>query len=1279
MLLRRSRLAAQSAERPFLAPLWLILLLGGIVIIGLILIYPQRDLIRRVSEAPESQLSSAYLSNLLRSDPNNPQLRLLLARQQLNQGEIALARATLQPALNSSDAETRRDALWLLWQVGEIEYNRLPAQPEAPRETLKAELRARLLELSEQTWPEETRLQLANKAFELGERELGLQLYKRLAGQTSNRAQAALLYEKAAREGLAFSNYRASAELYILARQATNEPRLARQYFHAALRALQSGNQLATALDLGERELGNLADDEETLLLLTQIARAAGRPDIADRYVRRLLKMALMRQWQAIQIARAWGEGSFQKVTSKANPGEPGLPFDDKIYTLGYQVFVENRKLEDAWQVAAAAVRQAPDDMRWRERLAQVSEWTTRPEIALENWLTVAKQTQADLAWQAVLRLAPGLFNDPALIAALHYQLGRQPGDPALLKALIAAYERNGDPQAALNYLNRHTGPNATPEALELMAELADRAGQPETAIKAWLQLLQREAQITAPRAVKLAVLLMLQGRGEESLPWLTQAQSRVGHESEADLDFWRLTGELAQLQQNEPQAIHAFTQLIGSGKAETSDFDSLVQLLADTHPSEAARVAAQAWARFDQPRHLVRALSLYIVRNQWTEMGALLKQLDSSPQASRHALAPLRSNPEFLRLAGTYHQNMGNLAQARFDFEASLRLAPGSAAMQQALLWLFIDSNDAVSLRHLLAAREPIWRTDPTMHDALASAYQALSLPQVALTRYLSPRISQHQNNFLWLMNYADALDQNQQSDRAWRLRRHLLSREWQETARASQPGKGRPTLLEVRQRLLTEPELDQVRRIARTRLLLTQRPGDVGLDALRELLRLDRGAEKKYSNSAAEMAIGWLQDAGEYNAERGFLYHQYARSQSNRANRPLWAEITVALAEDDKAATGQLLDTFGESLPRYDRINAARAIDDLRLVQSTAFETQTDQTDDNPLHMQLADSLLEFSDHAGAEFTKRKLGGLDEQLVATHWHAAVDPKLSLDFQFGRIARQETDTAVIRNAPDERFSRLKINWRHDDGATTLMVENRHSLATYTPLQIEHEQRIDNRLSLNVGLGTDLSSQETTILRLAGMKDRASLGLRYRPTRMDQITLEHWREDYKLQTGANVGSGNHTGITLSHMLRQEARDLELSAFWSTHSFSHRANAQSIREKDLAVAALTPQNLPPPNNIDLATNYFLPDNFSFYGIRLATDLRYQAQYTRAFRPFGAVSATRHSSLGTGYSLRLGIAGSIFGADHLSLSWGLGKSGLQSGGLIRELQLNYRIHY
>ena len=97
----------------------------------------------------------------------------------------------------------------------------------------------------------------------------------------------------------------------------------------------------------------------------------------------------------------------------------PGLPFDNQIYSLGYQVFLENRNLEDAWLVARSAVQQSPSDLQWRERLAQVAEWTQRSDVALENWLVIARATQKDAAWQAVLRLAPGLFDDAALIEGL--------------------------------------------------------------------------------------------------------------------------------------------------------------------------------------------------------------------------------------------------------------------------------------------------------------------------------------------------------------------------------------------------------------------------------------------------------------------------------------------------------------------------------------------------------------------------------------------------------------------------------------------------------------------------------------------------------------------------------------------------------------------------------------------------------------------------------------------------------------------------------------------
>lgn len=1279
MLLPRSKLAAQRPDRPYLAPLWLLLLLGGLIALALILIYPQKNLVERVSQAPDSELSRDYLLNLLRTDPNNPKLRLLLARQDLARGNLNALRDTLRPALNAGDPELHREALWLLWLAGEREYTAEVQQDQ--RNARRKELARQLKALSNENWPDERLIEIAGKAFTFGESTSGIALFDQLARRSTNSVATANTLIDAARSALANGNYRGSAELYLLARKKTTNAAQAKRCFLSALATLQSGNQLSDALFLAERDIGELADDSETLFYLTNLARAAGRPDVADRYVRKLLRLSLLRQLEQIRLAAEHGgalpqKAAFRQVDrSTDNPERQGpqIPFDDKTYTLGYEVFLENKKLGDAWKVAASAVRQVPENLLWRERLARVAEWTQRPAMALDNWLHLARQTQRDDAWQAVLRLAPGLFNDEALVAGLQYELARRPSDSKLLREIVAAWERQGEPKKAIAFLAQLNRQHDSPFALEMQADLYERAGDPKASLETWQRLLGKPEQITAQRALRAAIQATLLGHYRQALDWLDKARTQDSADAGLNREFWQLLARLAEFEQREGLAVDAYTKLTAGPDAEEGDFDTLRQLLAATHPLEAARVAAASWARFERPAALLEALNLYAGQQQWAAMGALLKQLDPTPNATRHALAALRKQPDFLRLSALYHQSNGQLELARKELSAALQLAPGVRDIQQSMLWLLIDSNDAPALRRLLASRESEWRADSSLHDALGAAYLALSRPKVALDRYLTPHLAAHQNDFLWLMNYADALDQNQQTDRSWRLRRHLLSQEWQ----AAQPAANsavdaRNKAISTRRTWLDNDQIDATRRLARARLLIAQRDGDTGLDALRELLRLDRGAEQKYSNAAVESILGWLQNAGEYSAERGHLWQQYSRSLSKPVNRPLWAEISVALAHDDGTALGQMLDEAGERLPRYDRINAARRIGDLRSAQSDAFDTQDQQSDDDPLHMQLTESLLAFSDHAGGALASRDLGAFSEAQASVEWHLALTPQLSLDVQVGRIQRQKVDEAVIRNVPDERFTSLRMNWQERGEQFSLLAEDRHSLSNYQPRQIEYEHRIDDRLSLRIGLGQNLPSQDSTALRIAGMKDRFSAGLNYQLSRLDRLSLEQFSERYALQTGSAIGRGQHTSLVFAHALRQESRDLELSAFWSAHRFSREDNYS-----DAALLPLLPASI--ANLGELRPDFFLPENFNFYGLRLSTDMRYEREYTRAIRPYASLSRTWHSELGPGYDVRLGLAGSLLGADHFSLTWGQARGGPQTGGLTRDLNFNYRMHY
>lgn len=274
-----------------------------IVCLALWLLYPRQDLEKRLARSGETALSIAYLDNLLRSDPDNPQLRLLLAQRQIAHGETTSARATLEPALQSNDPQLRRDALWALWELLYHEYQRQPAQLPDQRMAQYQALREHIRVLAQENWPRERIMRLAALASQFDAPEEALALSRQLVPE--NPAEIPQFYDKAAQEALSLGDYEGSAQLYLAARQHSTDPQQARHYYELAIRTLQAGNKPQAALALAEREIGPLSDDIATLYMLTELARAAGRPDIAEHYVRRLLHLALSLQWQHWQAHTA--------------------------------------------------------------------------------------------------------------------------------------------------------------------------------------------------------------------------------------------------------------------------------------------------------------------------------------------------------------------------------------------------------------------------------------------------------------------------------------------------------------------------------------------------------------------------------------------------------------------------------------------------------------------------------------------------------------------------------------------------------------------------------------------------------------------------------------------------------------------------------------------------------------------------------------------------------------------------------------------------------------
>jgi hypothetical protein len=1196
MLRSRLQSAAPLPERPRLAPPLLILALTLGMAAILVLLFPREDLVLRLAANPEGPLSAAYLRALIKTEPDNPRLRLLVAGNLLRAGRLDELEATLRPALEAADPGLRREALWLLWQA---EGERQREAPPAVRHQRQLRHKALTLELIALESDLRRLAQLAGQLLALGEGETALAVFREL--ERRNPGSLLTHLEQAAAQALARGDYAAAAEIHMAARRHATTPIERRKYFLAALRDLESGNRPDAALALAERELMELADDRAVLLELVRLARAAQRPDRAEHYVRRLLRMSLLEHWNRLANGLS--------ATLRAVAGEgPALPFDPKVYELAYTVFLENRKVADAYRVAASAVRQAPDNLLWRRRLAQVAEWWNRPDEALEQWLFIARRSGDADAWEAVRRLSLGLLRDDAYEAWLRHRLARG-FDAALVLALAQTQERQGRPETALATLEAGWKQSHAAPLAQAAAELAERLGNLDAALTWWQRLATEPGAETALRIATLEVL-----RGDRDAARRTLEKLPPEKRTPAVL---RMLAELAVEMGDRPGARRALAALAASSEVLADDLATLEALLAD-EPMEAARVALLAWQRFRDQEALLRALAAYQAQARFDEAQTIFAGLDAE---TRHRL---EASPRYCLLAARQAWQRGRLAEARRLLARAQRLAPEDPDVAEAALGFALEAGESSALREVLA-RHGANLVRQRRLDGVIAAHTALGEPHLAW-RLAAAELPRHRNDPLWLIMAADLLETLDRHEEAWQLRRRAFS------------------LVRARPR-------DGLA-VARARLAASLAPGDAALAAL-------RAAVAENPDEAASLLLSHWITAGEYSWARAWMYGRLARE----AARPRWAQLAVALAEDDRERLGVLLEDPA-GLPRRDAVEGARRLDP-PLATNLAFAHQEALGTDDDLQAQLAPLLREGATRLGLASQSLRLGGLDETRNRLTVEGAALPGLLLVLELTSLTRQLRDPEALGQAVNERWALLRAaTGDPESGRWQVSLAHREGFAPRTPAAVFF-RRSRGGLEWEVEVARAQPAEESLPLRVAGEKDILALKLGLAPVRPFAFSLGAARHHYRSQTGTPLGRGTSLTAHATTALRQEDPDLLVDLFAARHRFEAR---------EVNDGRLTP--LLPAGATTFASDFFLPPSFTLWGLTLSSRTALEETDSRGLKPFWALTLSRHSEEGFGYDALLGVGGSLVGADHAGFGVEWARAQGTQPGSTRRVFFHYR---
>ncbi len=1241
--------AGPAPERRRQRFLSLLEIVGFAVLVSgaLVLLFPESRIVpRRASEPPVSREYAADARGRVPGSPDSRTQLVIGPREDLTTALAKVRRYLMDP-----EEGVRRQARLLELEILRRQaYARTAGTPE--RTERLRDLTDRLQRVAAMPLTAPQYEYLAELAQELGQVSLYVEICRKLAALRPTAAP--LWLEKGTRALLGQGDYRGAAEMYFDAQGRAQTLDERREYFLRALRALQSGNLLDEALEAADRHLAGLDHDRTALIFLIKLALAADRPDVAARFARQLMRLSL-RRWNALAYAayHRGAPGTLFATAPLAGTAWSGWPavarlmrtaaqsipaFDEEAYELAYRVFLANGDVNDAYRVAQAAVGRVPNNLVWRERFAQTAEWSEEPEVALRQWYFIAERRRSPASWSEVARLALGLGDGATLIRA-YQELSR-------LRALtdtewerfVHTFETEGRPEEALAELERANRANPRRFLAANIAALSARLGRVDQALAAYCAI-RRRYGVTPEFAVEEAGLWLRKGNVRAAFDALAKAKSRADRGASS---FWELYGALAWQLQLRKEARAAFEGLAERGQLRSAGLERLALLYRTEDRGKAMRLAESGWRKYREPWFLLSLIEMLQQEKAWGRLKATYESLTPSD------LVRFEKIPYFWTWRAEFRAHAGDTQGALQDYRRALSADPESIETRAAILWLLIDAGDTEGLRRYLHEWRTVSGREPKLWGAYAAGYYTLGAVGRALP-YFARQAVRKDRDYLWLLNYADALEQAGYGARAWGLRRHVW-RDLRRSVKNYPPARLPWGTLE-----------------AAARLALMRSPGDDRLRVVQAMLRrraIEKPGNELEAATINELILAWTLSTEQLESARVWLWLNYGRQLA----RPGWAELSLALSRDDMAMMESLILDQRQTLPAHDRIEAKRRTDHLAWAREDAFRSLATNEKDDAMHELFADSALDLAGYGRFRVGRESRGVVERSEKRAQVGLQLTPRFSLEPAYTRIDQRSEDQAQVINIPDEDTEiAMTGRFRWHRSGLALSAFRREALSGVMGFRLDYRRELQGGVSSLLRATRNETAEDTVLLLVAGVKDELALQMQYDPAKREYLRGRlAWQRFYS-QERDRLGRGVGLTWEAGHRVRIEYPDVIARIYGTFQRYD-------------GSAAQLPQALRQvlPGGVG-DISFFVPNDFDVYGIGLSFGDSVRGLYSRAWRPYADIGMLYNTETGRGYDLSAGISGPGGGGDRLTFYYGLSRGGTGADDLIRRFGLQYQIFF
>ena len=380
-----------------------------LAVVSMVLVFPKSDLLSKLRDVDgdtNRDLTLAYLRNIVRTEPQDLGLRLLLAEKLLAENDLPGARAALDEARPLASRGVKAQADWdsadLNWwqaQLRQAQSRDKPADTTLAAGELMARLKRRVGSVNTPAQifitlqaARDLRTALGDQAgtVKTDAQTIARSLLLRLATLPTATAND---LSRGATLALAEGYFQQAADLYFAARRKTPKRETADQLLQQGVRALLASGAPLAAWQAAAREALPLPAGDALYWWLAELALGAAQPRDAATQLHHVVPVAA----GAAEVAKTV---AFEKLQ------------------LAWDIFASAADLQAALVVTEVALITEPQNTVWLERKAQVSEWSGRGPQALATWLILLKRGASERALANVFRLSPMLYDDDALLVA---------------------------------------------------------------------------------------------------------------------------------------------------------------------------------------------------------------------------------------------------------------------------------------------------------------------------------------------------------------------------------------------------------------------------------------------------------------------------------------------------------------------------------------------------------------------------------------------------------------------------------------------------------------------------------------------------------------------------------------------------------------------------------------------------------------------------------------------------------------------------------------------